>query len=91
MAVEKFTPFTLCKHRRFFITSSGRLGLDPTSMRPEDPVVVLRGGQWPFVLRKVAEDDYRLIGAAYVYGIMEGEAVEEFLGRNEPETIFQVR
>lgn len=63
-------------HRRLFITSSGHLGLGPSSMMSGDVMVVLFGGKVPFVLRAVAEDQWKLVGECYVDGFMEGEAID---------------
>lgn len=65
---------TFCLLRRIFVTHSGRLGLGPSAMRPNDLVVIFRDGNTPFVIRKI-DDWYQLVGACYVYGIMDGEAV----------------
>jgi hypothetical protein len=46
-------------------------------MQPGDLVCILFGGITPFILR--AKDDYyALVGDAYVYGLMEGEAIREW-------------
>ncbi|KAB2100479.1 hypothetical protein AG0111_0g11322 [Alternaria gaisen] len=76
--------------RRFFVTTDGYMGLGPRCMQPEDIVVVLRGGWMPFILRKKV-DSYWLIGAAYVHGIMHGEAVELDRSRGGSEMVFHVR
>lgn len=65
---------TFCMRRRFFITRGSRVGLGPNSMRPGDRVMVFRGGHTPFVIREI-DDEYQLVGACYVHGIMDGEAV----------------
>jgi hypothetical protein len=62
--------------RHLVVTANGRLGLAPAQVRPSDVVVVLRGGQRPFVLRAVGAH-YVLIGEAYVDGVVDGEAVGE--------------
>jgi hypothetical protein len=77
-----------CYNRRFFITIRGRMGLGPRCLQAGDIVAVLRGAMLPFILRKEVED-YRLLGAAYVHGIMDGEAVEEWKTRDEPEIVFR--
>lgn len=66
----------MSRFRRFFVTTGGRIGLGPQSMQPGDFVVVLYGGEWPFVLRQVPNrDEYTMVGTALVYDIMKGEAV----------------
>ena len=79
-----------CIDRRFFVTGSGRVGIGPRCMQPEDIVVVLRGGKWPFILRKKG-DGYWLLGAAYVHGIMDGEAVQSHKALGGSEEVFHVR
>ncbi|KAJ4301073.1 hypothetical protein N0V90_003163 [Kalmusia sp. IMI 367209] len=68
-------------HRRLFITSTGHLGLGPEAMMSGDVVVVLFGGKVPFVLRRVGDEQWKLIGECYVNGFMHGEALEQ-QGRN---------
>ncbi|KAF2821671.1 hypothetical protein CC86DRAFT_99272 [Ophiobolus disseminans] len=79
-----------CRHRRFFITAEGRMGIGPRSMRADDLIVILRGGRLPFILRGNGAGGYWLVGGAYVHGIMNGEAVQEWKARNEPEKIFHI-
>ena len=79
-----------CMGRRFFVTGAGRVGIGPRCMQPEDIVVVLRGSKWPFILRKKG-DGYWLLGAAYVHGIMDGEAVQIHKAQGGSEEVFHVR
>ncbi|KAI4653184.1 uncharacterized protein J4E79_008697 [Alternaria viburni] len=79
-----------CLDRRFFVTGAGRVGIGPRCMQPGDVVVVLRGGRWPFIMRKKG-DDYWLLGAAYVHGIMDGEVVQLHNARGGSEEVFHVR
>lgn len=73
--------------RRPFITREGYLGLAPETAQPGDQLGILFGGRHPFVLRpvrtesndKIAEhenEEFTLIGPAWVHGIMHGEAME---------------
>jgi hypothetical protein len=62
--------------RRFVITKHGRLGWCPHTCQEGDVISVLAGGRVPFVLRKCGENQYQLVGDAYIHGIMDGEAVE---------------
>ncbi|KAH6866350.1 heterokaryon incompatibility protein-domain-containing protein [Alternaria rosae] len=80
----------LCSDRRFFVTESGRVGIGPRCMQPGDIVVVLRGGNKPFILRKKV-DGYWLLGQAYVHGIMDGEAVQIHKARGGSEEVFHIR
>ncbi|RDW64068.1 hypothetical protein BP5796_10570 [Coleophoma crateriformis] len=61
--------------RRLFISSSGFVGLGPWNMEESDLVIVLYGCRFPVVLRPV-ENNYILIGEAYVHGFMTGEALD---------------
>jgi hypothetical protein len=82
---------TFCMRRRFFVTSSGRVGLGPRCSESGDLVVVLRGGDTPFVLRK-SGDEYQFIGSVYVHGIMDGEAVSaQIEAGGLSEVVFPIR
>lgn len=65
----------LAPHRKFFTTKKCAIGLGPQSMRPGDVVCILSGGRVPFILR-AEESEFRLVGEAYVHGLMEGQAVK---------------
>jgi hypothetical protein len=61
--------------RKPFVTKKGHLGLGLDHVKPGDAVAVLIGSQVPFVLRKSVGGRYKIVGEAYVDGIMDGEAV----------------
>jgi hypothetical protein len=61
-----------CDNRRMFWTDKGPYGLGPHCMRRGDVVVVLYGGNTPYILRPRG-DGYIFIGQAYVDKIMHGE------------------
>ncbi|KAM6514257.1 hypothetical protein FALCPG4_015412 [Fusarium falciforme] len=61
--------------RRFAGTNEGLVGWVPQGTRRGDMVVVLYGSRVPFVLRKVGEGKYNLVGECYIHGLMAGEAV----------------
>jgi len=61
-----------CLQRRLFWTERGSYGLGPQCMRTGDIVVVLYGGNTPYVLRPRG-DKYIFMGQAYVDEIMNGE------------------
>ncbi|KAH8765275.1 heterokaryon incompatibility protein-domain-containing protein [Hyaloscypha sp. PMI_1271] len=61
--------------RKPFVTKKGHLGLGLDHIEPGDAVAVVIGCQVPFVLRKSMGERYKIIGEAYVDGIMDGEAV----------------
>lgn len=61
----------VCKNR-LFTTHMGLVGICPLSVKSGDLVSVLLGCSLPLVLRPHG-DDFRVIGACYAHGIMEGE------------------
>lgn len=61
--------------RRPFVTTKGYLGLGPDDIKAGDVIALVMRSQVPFVLREIADGKYKLIGEAYVDGIMDGEAV----------------
>lgn len=52
--------------RRVFWTTSGRLGLGPSAMKPGDLVYSICGGRVPFVLRPCG-NHFAFVGDVYVY------------------------
>lgn len=69
-----------------FVTETGYVGVGPENVQVGDEVWVLLGAKVPFVLRELqdsqAEDRdqdsqkrHTLVGDAFVYGVMDGEAV----------------
>lgn len=68
-----------CAHRVLFRTRKGYMGLMPWNAETGDEVWVLKGGKTPFLLRPAErgnEKVYKLVGEAYVHGIMGGEVHE---------------
>jgi len=63
--------------------------MGPTALEPGDEVWLLEGGMTPFILRRrPGSECYRMIGEAYVHGIMHGEAMmADVVGRVGPVTI----
>ncbi|KAK5713106.1 hypothetical protein LTR15_011468 [Elasticomyces elasticus] len=66
-------------HRRFLLTNTGRPGLGPREMKPNDVVAILHGASRPYILRPLDSGQYQLVGESYVDGIMRDEEVEEYL------------
>ena len=58
---------------RFIVTSSGFVGLAPsTRLFNCDVIVMIRGSRSPFILRPVdGKDSYVLVGSCYVFGFMD--------------------
>jgi hypothetical protein len=68
--------FDTCSLRRMFWTENASLGLGPQCMEVGDIVVVLHGGNTPYVLRPKG-DNYLFMGQAYVHDIMYGQLMEK--------------
>lgn len=62
--------------RRYFITKKGYIGLGPEALTPGDLAVVLLALNTPLILRSVEEGHCRIVGEAYVSGMMDGQAFE---------------
>lgn len=65
---------------RFFVTPSKIMGVAPAAARWDDTLCLLPGATVPFVLRQISvegggENDYTLIGPAYLHGYMSGQAI----------------
>ncbi|ORY05810.1 heterokaryon incompatibility protein-domain-containing protein [Clohesyomyces aquaticus] len=76
---------TACMERAFFCTEEGLIGLGPKCMKEGDECWIPRGARMPSVLRPVkgsgdhgCEDEpkMKVVGLAYIHGIMRGETVE---------------
>lgn len=70
--------YQACAHRRLLVTSRGYLGLAPWNAKVGDAFFILKGGKTPFLLREheAPGQGHRLVGEAFMYGIMAGEAVD---------------
>ncbi|CAN9093320.1 unnamed protein product [Alternaria alternata] len=66
------------RDRCLFITSTEMLDIGPQDMIPGDVVVVLHGGQVPFVLRPVDNGLWRFVGECYLYDVNEGRVHREW-------------
>lgn len=76
-AARPYIGSLLCwAHKRPFLTASGFVGLGPAEVEPGDIVVILDGFNACYVFRGQDSDgrnEYRLVGEAYVDGVMDGE------------------
>ncbi|KAH0536279.1 hypothetical protein FGG08_006840 [Glutinoglossum americanum] len=61
--------------RRLFRTERNYIGITAQSLQEGDTVWVLAGATVPTVLRRLQNGNWKLVGEAYVHGIMNGEAV----------------
>lgn len=59
----------------FSMTKQGRMGRVLKSVRKGDKVVLLNGGEVPYVLRKREEGGWTFIASCYLYGMMDGEGM----------------
>ena len=68
-------------HRRVVRTQGGLLGLASHATEVGDEVVICKGSSVPLIMRRCGEGEgegeFRLIGDAYVHGIMRGEAFDD--------------
>ena len=62
--------------RKAFFTQGGRTGLGPDVAEVGDGVYIVQGANVPMILREAGNGQYRIVGQAYVYGVMDGEAME---------------
>jgi hypothetical protein len=62
-----------CQGRKLLLTDDGYVGLGPEITQRGDLVCVLSDLVMPIVLRP-SDHGYRVVGEAYVHGIMFGEA-----------------
>ena len=63
--------------RRLGRGENGFLALLPGEAEVGDRIMLVKGGRVPLLLRRDEEGLYRLVGEAYVHGIMDGEMFEE--------------
>jgi hypothetical protein len=75
---ESWMPFSIMvtefqRGRVLALTLNGFFGSLPSEAQAGDIVVVLFGGWVPFVLRPVEGDEFELVGACYLHGVMDGE------------------
>ena len=64
--------FTVASDRRLLVTKKGYLGLGPCNMKVDDVVFLIPGADAPMILRP-EKDKWRLVGEAYIHGVMQGE------------------
>lgn len=77
-----------CRSKTFFVTRTGYMGTGPASIREGDEVVIVSGLQTPLAMRKAEEGQcYRLMGPAFVQGMMGGELWEMIRDNLEELTI----
>lgn len=68
------------RFRCFFATSNGLIGVGPYTVEHDDLAVILSGTDVPLILRNEG-DGFHLIGDAFIYGVMNGELIQQTTGR----------
>ena len=65
----------VARNRQFCVTKKGLIGWVPAAAQKGDRVVLLQGGQVPYVLRphKKKKGEWMFLGECYVHGVMRGE------------------
>jgi hypothetical protein len=63
-------------YRKPFLSKKGYMGLCAGSIQEGDITVIFLGGKFPYIIRENDDGTFRLIGEAYVHGIMYGEFME---------------
>jgi hypothetical protein len=64
--------------RRFIRTTGGRMGFAPKKTQVGDRICIICGGDTPYIIRPI-RSFYRLLGDAYVSGVMDGEIIDRVL------------
>lgn len=72
----------VCDRRRFCVTYNDYMCLVPAAAEKGDILVIVRGCAHPLVLRQCGKN-FRLVGSAYIEGLMDGQALESDLWREE--------
>jgi len=62
--------------RRPFIFKKGFVGLGPEILQAGDVICIFFGAKLPYILRPYEDGTWRLVGEAFVHGIMYGEFLE---------------
>ena len=66
---------TVCENRTRFTMEGGAIGVGPNTMRKDDLVCVLYGGDISFIIRQVEAKGYLLMGECYIWELMRGRAL----------------
>jgi Heterokaryon incompatibility protein (HET) len=67
--------FVFATNRRLFTTAKNLMGGGPKSVQCGDSIWILPGAKLPFILRQLENGNYKVVGEAYVHGMMHGEAI----------------
>ncbi|KAG9231580.1 hypothetical protein BJ875DRAFT_506607 [Amylocarpus encephaloides] len=84
----------MMNRRRLFVLKSGLVGLAPWDAATGDIVAILFGCRFPVILRRVGkrqgDKTYKLVGEAYIDGIMNGEAMARFQAGKYSRSEFEI-
>lgn len=69
-------PALTMEGRNIFLTSNGCMGKGPMSAKAGHSIWIVPGVNVPLILENVRPGRYRLVGEAFVHGIMYGEALK---------------
>lgn len=69
-------PALTMEGRNIFLTSNGCMGKGPMSAKAGHSIWIVPGVNVPLILDNVRPGGYRLVGEAFVHGIMYGEALK---------------
>ena len=64
----------LLEGSRAIKTEDGKIGIAEGNVQTFDRIALVPGMRWPLVLRPLDDGYWKLVGRAYVHGIMKGEA-----------------
>jgi hypothetical protein len=67
-----------CLDLRFFASTEGYIGWMPASAEIGDFIMIFQGCPIPMTIRDVGRGYHRIVGPAYVDGIMEGQFMETY-------------
>ncbi|KAI8945474.1 heterokaryon incompatibility protein-domain-containing protein [Xylaria longipes] len=80
------TAMTRSASRVLFTTEAGRMGVASVGVRPGDKVVILMGGDMPFILRdRKAGEPMQFVGESYIYGVMNREVLDSIPSQDKIE------
>jgi hypothetical protein len=60
----------------FCLTNGGRIGWTPHGTQAGDKICIFAGGRAPFIIRERSDEYCKLIGDAYIHGVMYGENLD---------------